>query len=76
MDFYEYEVQCANNEGKITHSMGIIAARCYSEAAQYISDFYGEELEQINYLRWAETGHAYEFNNSEFGRFKFGSITK
>jgi hypothetical protein len=76
MQIFEYEIEYSDaEEGKITHPVGIIAADSYGTAAERLSHFYGNGLEQINYLRIAEINNIYEFNNSEFGLFKFGSIS-
>ena len=42
-----------------------------------LENYYGSDIEQINYLRMAECDvSVYEFNNSEFGLYKVENITK
>lgn len=70
---YEYEVEICDVD--LETVKGICIGEDYGEAAKAIEKFYGTTLEQINYLRYAESSNVYEFNNSEFGLFNFESVT-
>lgn len=78
MSMYEYEINYYSDfNNNIKPVKGIVVGENYADAMKNLENYYGSDIEQINYLRMAENNiSVYEFNNSEFGLYKIENITK